>query len=95
MTRDTFNRFQQPDRGLFGDNERKPIRCNDDVRSDLVDVTIALKFDRPLAIGVTDPAKPGGALIWLPKSKIEYVSKGKGVVEVTLPVWLAKEKGLA
>lgn len=42
----------------------------------------------------TDPAKPGTKWEWLPKSKIEFVRKSQSLVEVTMPKWLAKEKGL-
>lgn len=94
MIRDTFDAFQSPERGRFGDNESSSIRGNDSVRSDLVDLTLILRSDKPLAIAVSDPASSKSAWIWLPKSKIEFVPKGKGRVEVTLPSWLAKEKGL-
>ena len=47
------------------------------------------------AIAVCDPAKPGKApWVWLPRSQIEYVQVEPGLVEVTLPEWLAKDKGL-
>ena len=36
----------------------------------------------------------GGKIVFLPKSQIEFVNKGGGVVEVALPEWLAKDKGL-
>lgn len=94
MSRDTFDMFARPDRGRFGDNESGSIRGNDSVRSDLVDVTVILRDDRPLAIAVTQMQGAGAKWIWLPKSKIEYVAKGNGVIEVTMPTWLAKEKGL-
>ena len=32
--------------------------------------------------------------VWLPLSQIEIVEKGKGIVEVTLPEWVAKDKKL-
>ena len=92
MTRDTFDRFTAPERGRFGDNET--IRGNDSVRSDLVDLTLTLRKDKPLAIAVTDPAKPGAAWIWLPKSKIEYQMTSPTVAIVSMPQWLALEKGL-
>lgn len=86
--------FEKPERGRFGDDESESIRGNDSVRSDLVDLTMNLHLEKPLAIAVTDPAKPQSEWIWLPKSKIEYEKLGKGVVTVTLPKWLAKDKGL-
>jgi hypothetical protein len=92
MTRDTFDMFQRPDRGRFGDNES--IRGNDSVRSDLVDLTLNFRSETPLAIAVTDPATAKSKWVWLPKSGIEFEAKGKGFVEVTMPASLAKEKGL-
>lgn len=93
MTRDTFDRFSPPDRGRFGDNEQasQPERLSGAAR--LHDLTLELKHDKPLAIAVTDPAKPGSKWIWLPKSKIEFEING-AFVTVTIPEWLAKEKGL-
>lgn len=32
--------------------------------------------------------------VWLPLSLIEYEDKGKGMLEITLPIWLAEQKGL-
>lgn len=91
--KDTFDKFHERDnRGLFGDDES--IRGNDSVRSDLVDLTLELREERPLAIAVSDPAKPKNKWVWLPKSKIEFSAKGRGIVEVTMPGWLAREKGL-
>jgi len=51
--------------------------------------------DNPLSIAVCDPDK-FGKVPWefLPKSQIEYVEKGTGIVEVTMPEWIAREKGL-
>lgn len=92
--RDTFDMFQPRDRGRFGDNETAPRRGGVTGSSDLTDLTLQLQQDRPLAIMVTDPAKPGSKWISLPKSAIEYREIGKGAVEVTLPRSLAKEKGL-
>lgn len=37
----------------------------------------------------------GENAFWLPKSQIEYEIKPSGTVEVTMPIWLAKEKGVA
>jgi hypothetical protein len=94
--RDTFDMFQDKPRGRFGDGETsdRPIRCNADARSNLTDLTLVLMDERPLSIAVADPAKPGTTWAWLAKSQIEYRPLGKGAVEVTLPTWLAKEKGL-
>ena len=32
--------------------------------------------------------------VWLPRSQIEIEDKGKGIHEITIPIWLAEEKGL-
>lgn len=37
----------------------------------------------------------GDEEIWLPKSQVEIERQGDGLVTVTLPEWLAIEKGLA
>ena len=61
-------------------------------RSNLTDVTVQLHHETPKAILVSDGC--GGDQVWLAKSMIEVEEKGKGIVEVTLPEWLAIEKGL-
>lgn len=94
MSKDTFDMFGHKDRGRFGDNESAPVRGNDSDGSD-VDLTLLLRDERPLAIAVTNPAKPiGQKWIWLPKSRIEFEYGGSGTVTVTLSERLAKEKGL-
>jgi hypothetical protein len=92
--RDTYDHFSEPERGLFGDNELRPARGRVTGASDLVDIILTLQQVRPLSVMVSDPAKPGGKWISLPKSLIEYRELGKGAVEVTLPESLAREKGL-
>lgn len=89
-TIDMFDR----DRDRFGDNESSPGRVTG--TSNLVDVTVYLMHDKPekKAIAVTDPAKPNGGWIWLPRSQIEYVKTEPGIVIVTLPDWLAEKNGL-
>lgn len=57
----------------------------------LYDATFEFLEERPLAICVTEDG--GKTKVWLPKSQIEYVQRG-AVVEVTMPIWLAKEKGI-
>lgn len=97
MTRDTFDLFQEPERGRFGDNERQ-IRPGKGPKvtgtSDLIDLTLSLREQRPKAIAVVDPGKPASKWIWLPRSQIEIEVKAGAVVVVTLPEWLAKDKGL-
>jgi hypothetical protein len=98
MTRDTFDRFQPQERGLFGDNEHEQVRTGRGPRvtgsSDLKDLTLNLHDERPLAICVSDPDKVHGPKIWLPKSLIEYEHAAGGKVVVTLPGWLVEREGL-
>jgi hypothetical protein len=91
MPRDTYDMFNRSERGRFGDAE---VRGNESVRSDLVDFTFLLRDEKPLALAVSQTEGSQAKWIWLPKSKIEFVLKGKGLVEVTMPQWLAREKGL-
>jgi hypothetical protein len=91
---DTFDRFVPRERGRFGDNERAPSRPRVTGASDLVDLTLNLMHEKAMAIAVTDPAKPGGKWIWLPRSQCEFERKGSIVAVVTMPQWLARDKGL-
>jgi hypothetical protein len=97
MTRDSFDMFEKPDRGRFGDNElqHRPGRGPKVTgASNLIDLTLQLQQDRPLSIMVSDPDKPGSKWIPLPKSLIKYLDVGSGKVLVTLPRSVAAEKGL-
>lgn len=105
MTRNTFSQFQNPDHGLFGDNEQAEPRTNRQRvtgASDLVDLDMILHNDNPkkLAIAVSFRSDtPFARWVWLPRSKIEYERTGIGanrsaLVRVTLPESLAVEKGL-
>ena len=58
--------------------------------SDLVDIIVEVKHETDKAILVDDGAKK----VWLPKSQIEFESNGDGTSTVTLPEWLARDKGL-
>ena len=95
--RDTFDMFQEPERGRFGENEQRRQGPKVTGTSDLQDLTLILKAQTSQAIGVIDPAKPSlnnGKPIWLPKSQVE-IERGRGaMVTVTLPEWLARDKGL-
>jgi hypothetical protein len=67
-------------------------------RSDLVDLTLQRHAETKLAILVSDDGDQSKA-VWLPLSQIEVaVAPGtgaaKGLVLVTLPEWLATERGL-
>jgi len=62
-------------------------------KSDLVDLTMQLHVETPKAIRVSDDGDAAKA-VWLPLSQIEFERKPRGIVIVTLPEWLAIEKGL-
>lgn len=106
MTRDTFDMFStNTERGRFGDNESSAVRGNDSVRSDLVDIAMVnhLDSERPKSVLVSLDGQKSRA-VWLPKSQIEIVTTGPierkkawhtiQAVTITLPLWLAKDKGL-
>jgi hypothetical protein len=95
----TDDMFTPRERGRFGDNESadkrvRPQRVNG--ASDLVDLTVWIMMDDPnkKAIAIADPAKPTKTWIWLPRSQVEYVKAEPGLIVLTLPQWLAKDKGL-
>ena len=96
MTRDTYDMFEQKDRGRFGENEERQHRPGRGPRvtgaSDLHDFKLVLRREKPAAIAVSDPTKSES--IWLPKSQIEWDHTSGGLVVVTMPEWLAREKGL-
>jgi hypothetical protein len=96
MGRDTFDMFEPPERGRFGDNEQHRPGRGPKVNgaSDLIDLTLTLREERPVSIAVSDPAKPGTKWTWLPKSQIEFEHGASGMVVVTMPEWLAKDKQL-
>ncbi len=60
---------------------------------ELVDLTLQLPHETERAILVSDDGDAESA-VWLAKSQIEIEPKGRGVVEVACPYWLAKERGL-
>lgn len=62
-------------------------------KSDLVDLTMKLHAETDRAIRVSDDGEDRNA-VWLPKSQVEFVMTKPGYVEVTLPEWLAIDKGL-
>lgn len=61
--------------------------------SDLIDVTVQLHHETPKAVLVSDDGDRENA-VWLPLSQCEIEHKRSGIVVVTLPEWLAIEKGL-
>lgn len=77
MNRDTFDMFKPRSRGRFGDDESAEVRGNDDVRSDLVDLTLALHYETPArgtnpgAIRVSIDGDDDKAK-WIPKSRCQF-----------------------
>jgi hypothetical protein len=61
--------------------------------SDLVDLTLQLHAGTPKAVLVSGDGDKAKA-IWLPLSQVEIERKSAGVVIVTLPEWLATQRGL-
>lgn len=58
-----------------------------------IELTLKLHHETALAIRVSDDGEDKNA-VWLPLSKIEIERKPKDIVIVTVPEWLAMEKGL-
>ena len=59
------------------------------MKSDLVDISVEVKAETDAAVKVFD----GDTTCWLPKSQIEIERLNGGVI-VTMPEWLALDKGL-
>jgi len=62
-------------------------------REDLIELTLTLHHETERAILVSDDDDRDKA-VWLARSQIAIEPKGNGIVEVTCPEWLAKERGL-
>ena len=61
------------------------------MKSDLIDITVTKRHETASAVQIHD----GDKLVWLPKSQIEIEATGDGrTFIVTMPQWLAEEKGL-
>lgn len=64
------------------------------MKSDLIDLTMQLHAETAFAVLVSDDGENDNA-VWLPKSQIEIdMAEDRGIATVTLPEWLAKDKGL-
>ena len=64
------------------------------MKSDLTDVAVCRHAETDKAIFVSETGKKKDA-VWLPKSQIEIENDGHAnFITVTLPEWLAKDKGL-
>jgi hypothetical protein len=62
-------------------------------KSDLIDVDVQLHHRTDKAILVSDDGDRDNA-IWLPLSQIEVEEHQSGIITVTMPEWLAQDKGL-
>lgn len=62
-------------------------------KSDLIDLSLALHATTERAIRVSTSGGDGDA-VWLPLAHCEVQPKTRQSVLVTLPEWLAHEKGL-
>jgi hypothetical protein len=62
-------------------------------KSDLIDLTMHLHVMTERAVRVSDTGEDAKA-VWLPLSQVEVARQAKGTVVVTLPEWLALQKGL-
>lgn len=67
------------------------------MKSDLIDVTVQKHAETAKAFLVSDDGDKSKA-VWIPKSQCEIEAKacvgGEDFYELTLPEWLAKDKGL-
>lgn len=110
MTGDTFDKFQPPDRGRFGDNEMAPEPRASGPRvtgaSDLKDIELKQHHKTGDAVLVSN-GRHDHKPVWLPLSHVEIEPLDRyervwndsyrnhaQVIVVTLPEWLAREKGL-
>lgn len=63
------------------------------MKSNVIDLDVQILVDRPAAVLVTLDVSENG--VWLPKSQIEIEETGiAGIHTITLPEWLALDKGL-
>ncbi len=64
------------------------------MKSDPVDIAAVRHAETDKAILVSETGEKSDA-VWLPKSQVEIENDGhKNFITVTMPEWLAKDKGL-
>lgn len=64
------------------------------MKSNLVDIAAVRHAETDKAILVSETGEKDDA-VWLPKSQVEIENDGhKNFITVTMPEWLAKDKGL-
>ncbi|MGX0875948.1 hypothetical protein ACSSV4_000620 [Roseovarius sp. MBR-154] len=59
---------------------------------EFVSLTVQVLMETEAAVMVAD-ADPGDA-VWIPRSQVGLQPAGQGLHHVTLPAWLARDKGL-
>ena len=64
------------------------------MRSDIIDIEGQIHAKTERAILFSDDGEKDGA-VWLPLSQVEVDMRAGGAATVTLPEWLAVERGLA
>ena len=65
------------------------------MKSDIIDISLILVNQTEKAILVNETEDNSGRSVWLPKSKVEFEDVTPGTVTtVTIPEWLALDKGL-
>jgi hypothetical protein len=72
------------------DRERADVLIQRDKDKGLIDIACELRHETPRAYLVDAGEKEP---VWVPKSQAEYY-KDRNIEIITLPSWLAKEKGL-
>lgn len=64
------------------------------MRSNLIDLLVDKHHETELAVLVSETGR-GDDGVWLPKSEIEIApASTHGLYDLTLPEWLAQDKGL-
>ena len=60
----------------------------------IIEIAVQLHAESERAVRVSDDGESNNA-VWIPKSQIEAQQDlGNGVIELSLPEWLALDKGL-
>lgn len=100
MTRDLFDL-------MGGDDARAPFNGESTLHYDTIELEMVLHYDTGKAVQVSDTGEEARA-VWLPKTQIQMNPSGKKVpsvkkdgqhtilpvVTISIPEWLAKNKGL-
>jgi hypothetical protein len=63
------------------------------MKSDIIDIAVQVHHATERAVLVSDDGDRDNA-VWLPLSQVEIERGDRGQAVVTLPEWLAKERGL-